>query len=75
MSNKNCKFMTNKLKVLRKNPNGVVTFIFVIEALSIANWSSMPMGAHKGQVQNCDAPPNSLIDSITNPKVKTMEVK
>jgi hypothetical protein len=43
MSNKNYKFMTNKLKVLRRNPNGVVTFILVIEALSFANWSSVPM--------------------------------
>jgi hypothetical protein len=67
--------MTNKLKVLRRNPNGVVTIIIVIEALSFANWSSVPMGAHKGRVQNCDAPPNSLIDSITNPKVKTTKVK
>ncbi len=31
---------------------GVVAFIFVIEALSFANWSLMPMVAHKGGVGN-----------------------
>jgi hypothetical protein len=31
---------------------GLVTFILIIKVLSFANWSSMPMGAHKGGVGN-----------------------
>jgi hypothetical protein len=44
--------MTNKLRLLRRNPSGIGHLYTIIEIVAFANWSLMPMGAHKGGVGN-----------------------